>query len=255
MLLHSKVWKSFTVICLCLAGVAVMLACATEQKEEAMSSAPEPLEMAKSPTSHVWDCLQKEKQEVPGYGMYTYVLFGRRVEGLVQTNPEVLERYKQVIQAITGSTLTSGEARPIKKNTNIFYIPSKKPEVNQKFDVTNYNSGLAMSYINRLAGMILNHPDLQNRLRTRPGPFLVSTQYPLGALKAGTFPLLYADLSDSNPGSMGETIAAYKSYTCEPRTEGVDRFNPLRLLVLNFFLNLDDDIQIVKVAAAEWLPD
>jgi len=253
MALASKVRKSSVAICLCLTGLALILACGDGPKKDVVIGAP--AAAPERPKSHVWDGLQKAMQEIPGYGMYTYVLFGRRVERLREAYPELAERYEKILHAITISTPMPHETRPIEEQTNIFYIPCKEEvEGEGKFDLSNYNSALAMQYIDRLAGMMNNLDALRNRFTRRPGPFLISTQYPLGALREGDLTLLYADLSDSNPAAMPEIVAAYKSYVCEARTEAVNRFNPLRLTLLNWFLNLDDDIQIVKVAAAAWLP-
>ena len=120
--------------------------------------------------------------------------------------------------------------------------------------MADYNSSLARSYISRLSVMIKEDNEFIGRFTTKPGPFLVSTLYPLGRITQGIFSLLYADLSEANPAAINEIVRAYKSHISNETVDGIERFNPLRLILLNLLLNFDDDLKIVRVAAADWLP-
>lgn len=204
------------------------------------------------PRFHVWDLLKQEGGEVVGYGMYTYVLFGLRVDRLTSINYQIIKRYENLLDAITRSTPTVDEARTAMKKSNIFYLPSNVPDVSDGFYFGYYNSSLAMSYISRLANMIKDDIRLVERFTNRPGPFLISTLHPLGVITEDEFPLLYADLSVSNPAAMNEIVSAYKRQIRTETIDGLERFHPLRLRLLNLILNADDDLKIVRVEAAEW---
>ena len=69
-----------------------------------------------------WDYLTKSNREMPGYALYTYVLFNRKPLFLEETYPKVAEKYRALLKAI--------EELPIQRNfsdvnadeSNIFYI-------------------------------------------------------------------------------------------------------------------------------------
>jgi hypothetical protein len=54
---------------------------------------------------------------------------------------------------------------------------------------------------------------------------------------------------------MAEIVAAYKRRISSKSVNKVERFWPLRLALLNIVLNADDNVKLVKVAMAEWLPE
>lgn len=263
-----------TIIMLCIASCAAKKSISIDKEEPVVMEEEEVAVMAETgreevavmgkamirkgeipPRFHVWDMLVQEGDETLKYGMYTYVLFGRRVESLSEQDPEISLRYKYLLNAIIGSTDTVSEARTNRAESNIFYIPSKKIFWAETFMLADYNSSLARSYISRLSVMIKEDNEFIGRFTTKPGPFLVSTLYPLGRITQENFPLLYADLSEANPAAITEIVQAYKRHIISKGTvDGIERFNPLRLMLLNWFLNFDDDLKIVRVAAADWLP-
>jgi hypothetical protein len=203
---------------------------------------------------HTWDLLTRMNAEQSGYAIYTYVLFGRRLDipGGIQTATR--QRYESLLDAIVGSTLKRGEAQDLpKKETNSFYIPSFA--AGEKPSLANYDVSLSLRYlavISRLLGS--DNPRLAERLMTEPGPFLVSTLKPIGQIRTEIVPLLYADLSTTNDAGMPEIIAAYKTRLAHAAVSGMERFAPLRLALLNLILDADDNLQIVKVAVAQWRP-
>ncbi|MBW2738151.1 MAG: hypothetical protein JRE64_04730 [Deltaproteobacteria bacterium] len=128
-----------------------------------------------APKHHVWDTLIQEGYERPGYGMYTYVLFQRRVDALADINPKIAKRYKNLLDIITGSMPTAEEARTAVRYANLFCIPSNEIYVGGEFVLKNYNSKLAKTYISKLCNMIQDDNKLVERFNDRPGPFLIST--------------------------------------------------------------------------------
>lgn len=205
-----------------------------------------------APKYHVWDTLTRKGNERPGYGMYTYVLFQWRVDALADKNPEIAKRYENLLNAITGPTSTAEKAGTAVRESNLFCIPSNEVYVSGRFGLEKYNSKLARTYISILCNMIQDDNELVERFNDRPGPFLISTLHPLDTNVKGDFHLLYADLSESNPAAIKETVMAYRKHIRSATVDGVESFNPLRLTLLNWILNIDDNLKIVTVAAAEW---
>jgi hypothetical protein len=207
------------------------------------------------PEYHVWDTLTEEGAEKTGYAMYTYVLFGRRLDNITTLNSEILNRYQNLLEAIIASTPSAIEAREWPKElSNIFYIPGIKAYIGSFSLLNNYNSSLAMSYIVALS-KVIEDSELQQRITMRPGPFLISMLYPLKQLNNNGVVMLYADLSESNPAAIKEIVNTYKRHIINRTIDEVERFNPLRLAILNLILNVDDNLKIVKVALADWLPE
>lgn len=208
------------------------------------------------PRQHLWDVLLQMDDEAPGYGMYTYVLFGRRLD-LSSLDQETLQRYQQLLDAIVGSTLSSGEAGDLtaaeKQATNLLYIPGTVR--GSAPSLANYNSALAMRYLVELGRVSrADNQEVAERLATRPGPFLVSVLKPVGTIDSRQTTLLYADLSTTNPAAMEEIVAAYKLRVSRNSLDEVQQFAPLRLALLNLVLNTDDNIKLVKAALAVWIP-
>ena len=100
-----------------------------------------------------------------------------------------------------------------------------------------------------------DNPNLADLLTDRPGPFLISTLMPIGEIGKDQTDLLYTDLSTTNPAAMAEIVAAYKRRISSKSVNKVEHFWPLRLALLNIVLNADDNVKLVKVALAEWLPE
>jgi len=207
------------------------------------------------PSLHAWELLTEMDSEEDGFAMYTYVLFGRRLDFPAGIDSATKERYNSLLNTIVVSTLRTSEIGKLpKEETNLFYIPAiaagKKPSLN------NYNAVLAMRYIIMLSKMVKHdNPKLADLLTDRPGPFLISTLMPIGEIGKDQTDLLYTDLSTTNPAAMAEIVAAYKRRISSKSVTKVEHFWPLRLALLNIVLNADDNVKLVKVALAEWLPE
>jgi hypothetical protein len=195
------------------------------------------------------------------YGLYTYVLFGETVNNPDDLDVETLERYQSLLNAIKTSTPTSQEAKEWKKElSNIFYIPSvgaaeaRFGNLFTDHPLRTYNSSIAMSYLVGLSEL-LDDPDLQQRITTNPGPFLISTLQPLSKLRGTSAVMLYVDLSGTNPGSMREIVSAYKSYVTTKTIDEVEEFSSLRLTLLDLVLNPNDNLKLVKTAIGAFFPE
>ena len=206
------------------------------------------------PRLHVWELLTEMDSEEADFAMYTYVLFGRRLDIQAGIERDTKERYQSLLNAIVVSTLRTSEIDTLpREETNIFYIPAvaagKEPSLN------NYNTILAMRYVRMLSILVKNNnPKLSARLTTNPGPFLISTLMPIGEIGTDQTDLLYTDLSTTNPAAMAEIVAAYKQRITSSSVNRVESFWPLRLALLNIVLNADDNVKLVKAAMAEWTP-
>ena len=205
---------------------------------------------------HAWDLLTHMDAEEQGFGMYTYVLFARRVDrsGLAA---DVEQRYEKILEAITGTTLGLPELGEMtsrqKEETNLLYVPALAP--GRELRLANYNSPLALRYLAEIARLCRDdNPQIAERLEQRPGPFLITLSQPLGQIGAAPVNLLYADLSSTHTAAINEVVTAYKArLTREPVAE-IERFVSLRTALLNLVLNADANLRLVKVALAEWVP-
>ncbi|MDO3378273.1 hypothetical protein [Geoalkalibacter halelectricus] len=205
---------------------------------------------------HAWDLLTRMDGEVEGFGMYTYVLFPRRVDqpGLA---PEVQERYAKLLEAIAGVTLglpEFGDLTPRdKQETNLLYVPALASGA--ELSLANYNAPLALHYLANIARLCrTNNPRLAARLDERPGPFLISLLQPVGQVGGESVTLLYADLSTTNPAALPAVVTAYKTRLTRAPLADMERFTTLRLALLNLILNADNNLRLVSVALADWVP-
>ena len=210
------------------------------------------------PQRHNWAPLLNMDEETPGYGMYTYVLFNRRLDTPARLTPETLSRYEELLNALAASTLSTEEVGELgseaKRLTNLFYIPATHATNRPTLD--NYNAVLAMRYLDEFKKMThADNPQVAERLLTNPGPFLISTLKPAGEIDNRQSTLLYADLSTTNPAAMDEIVAAYKLRLGRDRVSETEKFAPLKLALLNLILNADDNIKLVKAAMAHWIPE
>lgn len=201
------------------------------------------------PKQHVWQSLIEMHSEEKGYGMYTYVLFGRKLKRGANISATTLERYERLLQAIHLSTLSKPESGDIEKEeTNIFLIPTVAET--EEPSRHNYNSIVSLRYLS-LSGSLTRKSDsgLADKLIAGEGPFLISTPQPLGEMQKTEVELLYADLSSTNPAAMDEIVGAYKQRIGKD-VQTIERFKSLRLAVLDLILDVDDNIKIVQTAFA-----
>ncbi len=202
------------------------------------------------PKHHLWKPLTSMLAEDEGFGMYTYVLFGRKLKPMGRLGTGTLERYEQLLAAIHGSTLSAAEAGRIERTeANIFIIPMTADVAQPTRH--NYNAILSLRYISLLSGMVRDQsPKLSSRLGTAEGPFLISTPKPVGEMEEKNAVLLYADLSTANPAAMKEIVVTYKRRVSKG-VQTIERFRSLRLALLDLILDADDNIKIVQTALAQ----
>lgn len=220
-----------------LLGLAVLLSgCATMPMEGKV--AHETL-----PKSHLWAALYGADEEPAGYAMYTYVLINRSKADLVAWN-----RYERLVESITSST-SSVDTRPPDFNRslfNLFLIPQEAESLNDK---------LAKSILTSIAASVQKQ-ELRELININPGPFLISAAEPISNENLNKkIDMLYVDLTQTNVDAMPEVVAAYKKRLTSDSIEGLERFNSIRLSLLNFILDADDYIGIIKVAYAGWIKD
>ena len=199
---------------------------------------------------HLWKSLTDMHAEEKGYGMYTYVLFGRRLKSARGINAGTLARYESLLQAIYISTLSADEVKNHEKaSTNILLIPvaSEVGEPNRN----NYNIQVSLKYLSFFSSRIkATAPKVSDRLsEKRAGPFLITTMQPIEDLDNNRLTMLYADLSTTNPAAMEEIVSAYKQKV-EKGIGQIDSFRSLRLAILDLILDADDNIKIVQTAIA-----
>jgi hypothetical protein len=198
---------------------------------------------------HLWKPLTAMHAEERGFGMYTYILFGRRLKPKGRLKPETSARYEQLLQAIHQSTLSVTEVDKYNKaETNILLIPltveAKEPNRN------NYNIVVSLRYLSIFSSKIRAAASkVSERLARLEGPFLISTLQPFQDLESKSMVMLYADLSTTNPAAMEEIVAAYKKRV-EKGVRQIERFRSLRLALLDLILDSEDNIKIVRAAVA-----
>src|SRR5262249_20184040 len=102
---------------------------------------------------HAVDFLTNRQTERRGYGVYTYVLFGRRINKTGDgSGLEPLPRYQALLDALAKST-EQVKTTPVVglsdliltlAESNVFYVPVNSSSGG--LDVSNYNSDLGFSY-------------------------------------------------------------------------------------------------------------
>jgi hypothetical protein len=202
-------------------------------------------------TTHGWVSLTHDNTEKRGYGLYTYVLYGRRPSGPTSNTDGYFLRLSRLLQAIKETTPTAAvvEESFARAETNLFVIPETAPNVHGE---RGYGFDLAKTLLLRFSDIEGLDPSLSQRLRDNAGPFLVSIHAPLAEIKGQTVPLLLIDLSTTNQAAMEEVVTEYKRRVETQEVATVERFRSLKLALLNFIVNRDDDLVLVESALASW---
>lgn len=190
------------------------------------------------PSSHLWAPLKQVDHEKHGYGMYTYVLCNWNINDH-PIDSETAERYKKLLKAITQTTNRISPKNlkyKNKKEVNLFCIPSKNNYNEGTFTLKNYNFDIAQCIINHFAKMIKNHKKMFKRVNG-PGPILITIAHPIGTYTEGHFPLLYVDLSKSNPDAILQTIIIYKNYIRSKNIDTEEELQSIKIKLLNDILD------------------
>jgi hypothetical protein len=197
------------------------------------------------PRSHLWAALYGADEEPAGYAMYTYVLINRS-----KADTAAWRRYEKLVESIKWSTSAVGNHDPGFNRSlyNLFLIP-----LYQRAE--SLNDILSKSILTSIAASV-QQPELRELINTNPGPFLISATEPISTKNLiKDIDMLYVDLTRTNVDAMPEVVAAYKKRLTSDSIEGLERFNSIRLSLLDFVLDADDYISIVRVAYAGWIKD
>lgn len=196
------------------------------------------------PSVHVWKPLFATDQEKQtNYGMYTYVLINQDVQ-----EDEASKKYKALIAKIETSTASRENfgIEITEQDYNIFLIPYTR-SVPYKI-----NSTLSKKLLT-IFSLVTTSEKIKQAIASHPGPFLISTPAPINRLKAkAEIPTLYLDLTNASINVVKEIVSAYKKRIVTAPINSEEKFNSIRLAILNILLTGDDCISIVKAAYAEW---
>jgi len=236
-------------VCVAVIAASMMLlsACSSSESPDSTSKPPaEPIQTDHHVNSFrgvpvkydVYDDITRIGDETLGYALYTYVLMP--VEAKAGSLLEM--RYKSLMREIKATTISleSADYFP-KRESNIFYLPAGNALQRHTFSLQ------LIAHLHRLGNQTVN-----TLLPTSsPGPFLVSIQQPVLGMNRHTN-LLIADLSSTNKSAFPEVIAAYKNRLKHGGIDDTANFESLRLSLLNFIFNANDNLHLVKKALADW---
>ena len=127
----------------------------------------------------MWKPLTAVFTEEQGYGMYTYVLFGRPARSAGGVEKLTVERYEHLLEAINLLTsATAGDDSVDQTASHVFLIPlmsaGKDPTPQS------YNTDVSKRYLSFSSGMFeATAPSLSRRLTAGEGPFLITVPKPL----------------------------------------------------------------------------
>ena len=198
------------------------------------------------PKAHLWDMLCRANEEPLGYAMYTYVLINRSKADSLSWN-----KYEKLVKSIVWSTsaVDNHDAGFNKSLYNIFLIPEKYCWSDEE----SLNDKLSKSILTSIAASVQN-TKLRQLINADPGPFLISSVDPISNEKLNKdIDILYVDLTRTNIDAMPEVVATYKKRLTSHSIKGVGQFNSIRLSLLNYVLDVDDYISIIKVSYAGWI--
>lgn len=214
---------------------------------------------------HHWaPILQKgrEAKELPGFGMYTYVLFGRKPAA---TGDEAMRaRYDATLSAVLRSLpeLRNPSSAQDRGATNLFCLPATSWV---KLDLKSYNFPMAQDYLKEFRFLLAGDTDILPRLRDGiPGPFLIATLQPLGSIVKmeggqrkiadADAPILFIDMTSTHHEVIAEMVDAFKLKVLDTTLDRRERFHPLRVALIDVLKKADDKVTPIKEAVAAFLP-
>jgi hypothetical protein len=237
------------------AAVGALLGYLLGGKDGAIIGASTGAVFLKPPIYSAWTTFHEREAELPGFGMYTYVLFGRDVTAITTEESLALKRYESLLKEIVKSWQYGSLPEFSKKEeVNLFCIPVKYSESKGQPTVSVYNFDLARLYLARVGGVLIAERETALRFLNKPGPFLVSTLLPIHKLESRKIHLLYTDLSDMNPSAMAEVINAYKQRVHGGNVESIESFRPFHLRLLSIILDASNNVGLVKDSISSWFP-
>lgn len=182
-----------------LALAALLCGCATQERSappptagaEAPPPPPPPTAgpsggtTAKPPRVTARDFLQQGAHEEPGFGLYSYILFGSRPP---DRQSDQYQRYLKAAEAyLVIDTVGEAEAYARRDDINVTYLPVRQTPATATAAVEAYDYARARHLL-ALAGALSSQ-----------GPVIVSTRMPLGDAAALPAERLYQDLSTVPP--------------------------------------------------------
>lgn len=226
--------------------------------------------MVTSIHEHHWaPILQKGKEvkDFAGFGMYTYVLFGRDPAdpGL---DKAILNRYDATLSAVLQQSLAeSGNPSSVQTRgaTNLFCLPANQRFVARpKFDRETYGFQMAQQYLTDFRFLLADDNDILPRLVSEAGPFLIATLRPLGSIVAmegskmkiadPQAPILFIDLTHTHHQVIAEMVDAFKLEVINVKTDRRQRFKSLRVALIDLLKKADDQVTPIKEAVAGFMP-
>jgi len=204
---------------------------------------------------HVWGALLSvgmEQREYPNYAVYTYVLFNSNQPDAASREGE---RYNAILRAVlldAKSANVGGAAGWPKDETNIFCIPLMNRNVTKETILAKYDFEISQQYLGAIQMSVTNNQDLLDRLKHRPGPFLMSFYEPMSKLQGKPATrLLYLDLTDMPAAGMREVLDAYRDRLESEPLKNVEKLKEsLKIILLNYALRIDENLKIVNAAIA-----
>ncbi len=181
------------------------------------------------PTVHAWSYLREYGDEPENYATYSYILVGRTYQ-----ESETVRNFYSLIQAVQGSTSSTGEifADIPSWVINIFLIPADK---NQNLPDTN----LAKSYVSALEA---SHEKFQ-----RPGPFIVTLLEPISS-PSNMKDMLIVDLTDVHEGAFKEVVGVFKDQVMSDQISGTEVLQSFKISLLNMAFIIEDSIHFASTA-------
>jgi hypothetical protein len=193
---------------------------------------------------YVYDLLTKARGERRGYGMYTYVLFGRDVgRSSRPIGQDISQRYRRLLKAIESASESTSEAGRPTLETNLFCIPALSR--NGALTLANYNSKLSSIYRNDLTQRVRSE-STRSKLLGSSGPFLVSIVRPLTRTPVGSDMLVF-DLASMNAEDMDHVVDFYEQRVAKKGASDFDLFDHMQLELIKWKPLLKTAIEIAQL--------
>lgn len=192
--------------------------------------------------------LVKDQQEASGFGLYTYILFGSRLD------EEMQKRGRKVVETFWRIALQLPSADAVSPNLNVVYFPvSAAPAMElskQMEDPVQAGAWIIDHYDVHASSRILAAFGLADNVR---GPYLVSALKPAKAGVQGR--ILFQDLSDSKVHD--ELITAWVERFAGAATRAQDwqptTFERLQLTLANAVRIAADVKDPIRQSIVEWI--
>lgn len=245
-------------------GIAALLGNGATGTAETAAPAMAMLKIVSISEHHWAPILQKgdEARRFAGFGMYTYVLFGHNPTD-PDLNSAIRSRYDATLAAIRQFLLESGQgttAAASRGATNLFCIPANQPTLDRQ----SYDFSLAQQYLAEFRFLLAGDKDIQPRLVSDAGPFLIATLRPLDSIVRtegeimkiadAKAPILFIDLTHTHTQVIAEMVDAFKREVINAKMERKKRFNPLRVALIDLLKKADDQVTPIKEAVAGFMP-